>query len=169
MKIVNNILIGMGLVIILLIGIGTIYPNDALQVVVYGAPNQAISLETPLPPYAHPSNGVLKVDITNRSPFYPGFGNGLSRDSVYVFDDVFTITNNESETGYSKICVTLISQTAWISFFEGNFNGNWTQTLEIEITANETLHVGMRFDTHDVELGEHATSIQITAVGGSCE
>ncbi len=166
----TKIMTGVGLAILLIIGIGTIYPGDAIPVVVYGVPDGAgIPIETPLPPYAYLSDGFLRVEISDQSPLYPGYGKGLSKDSVYTFNRIFTVENNESETGFPVICVLISSNSENIGFFESNFSGNWSSELRVEIQANQSVDVGMRFDTHGLELGDYETSIVITAQGGGCE
>ncbi len=130
--------------------------------------NASVSIENPLPPYAYLSNGYLKIDISNKSPLYPGFGEGLSSDTVYVFNDVFEIYNNQSETGESVICVTISSPTSVIGFFMSPYDGNWSQSIEFEVHENQSVQVGMRFDTRGLSLGDYTQSITIQAFGGSC-
>lgn len=166
----TKIITGIGLVILLIIGISTIYPGNAIPVVVYGVPNGAsIPIETPIPPYAYLSDGFLKVEISDQSPLYPGYGKGLSKDSVYTFNRIFTIENNESETGFPVICVTIYSNSENVGLFEGKFSGNWDSELRVEIQANQIVDIGMRFDTHGLDAGDYSTSIVITAQGGGCE
>ncbi|AIF70245.1 hypothetical protein PAP_09335 [Palaeococcus pacificus DY20341] len=139
--------------------------------VVYAVPDNAsnFSIENPLPPYSYLSNGVLKVEISNESPFYPGFGEGLSSNSTYVFEEVFEIKNNESETGFSEICVRVNSTSSNIAFFKGDYAGFWAQSIEFTVLADESVKVGIRFDTHGLPLGDYNQVITIEAFGGSCE
>jgi len=125
-------------------------------------------IETPLPPYAYLSGGYLKVDISNQSPIYPGFGEGLSPDTVYVFNDVFEIYNNETETGESVICVNITSPTPVIELFVSPYNNIWSQSIEFEVLANQSVKVGMRFNTTGLLLGDYNQHITIRAFGGSC-
>jgi len=130
--------------------------------------NVSVPIENPLPPYAYLSNGHLKIDISNQSPLHPGFGEGLSPDTVYVFNDVFEIYNNETETGESVICVTISSPTPVIGLFMSPYDGNWSQSIEFEVPANQSVQVGMRFDTTGLSLGYYDQNITIQAFGGSC-
>ena len=131
--------------------------------------NVTVPIENPLPPYAYLSEGYLKIDITNQNPLYPGFGEGLSPDSVYVFDSVFEIYNNESETGFSEICVTITSPTSVVGLFVSPYTGSWSQTIEFTVPANQSVQVGMRFDTNSLPLGDYNQNITIQAFGGPCE
>ncbi|RLF88801.1 hypothetical protein DRN43_05070 [Thermococci archaeon] len=137
--------------------------------VVYALDDGYFSIENPLPPYAYLSDGFLKVEISNQSPFYPGYGEGLSPDSIYVFESVFEIENNETETGFGEICVKISSASSNIAFFEGGYTGFWAQSIEFTVLANQSVRVGMRFDTHGMALGDHTQEITIQAFGGSCE
>ncbi|MCO6040303.1 DUF1102 domain-containing protein [Thermococcus alcaliphilus] len=131
--------------------------------------NVSVPMENPLPPYAYLSNGHLKIDISNQSPLYPGFGEGLSPDTVYIFNDVFEIYNNETETGESVICVTISSPTQVVGLFVSPYTGTWSQSIEFEVPANQSVQVGMRFDTTGLSLGDYNQNITIQAFGGSCE
>jgi len=131
--------------------------------------NASVSIENPLPPYAYLSGGYLKIDISNQSPLYPDFGEGLSLDTVYVFNDVFEIYNNETETGQSVICVSVTSPTPVIGLFVSPYTGTWSQSIEFEVLANQSVKVGMRFDTAGLSLGDYNQHITIQAFGGSCE
>nr|WP_206205466.1 DUF1102 domain-containing protein [Thermococcus sp. MV5] len=131
--------------------------------------NGSPSIETPLPPYAYLSEGYLKIDISNQSPLYPGFGEGLSPDSVYVFDSVFEIYNNESETGFSEICITISSPTSVVGLFVSPYTGTWSQSIEFTVLANQSVQVGMRFNANGLPLGDYNQNITIQAFGGPCE
>ena len=131
--------------------------------------NVPVPIENPLPPYAYLSEGYLTIDITNQHPLYPGFGEGLSPDSVYVFDSVFEIYNNESETGFSEICVTITSPTSVVGLFVSPYTGSWSKTIEFTVPANQSVQVGMRFDMNSLPLGDYNQNITIQAFGGPCE
>ena len=50
---------------------------------------------TPAQPYAYiGSDGKLHVEITESNPNFPGYGSGLSPDTVYAFDCVFRVKNS---------------------------------------------------------------------------
>lgn len=131
--------------------------------------NVSVPIENPLPPYAYLSQGYLKIDISNQSPLYPGYGEGLSPDTIYVFNDVFEIYNNESETGESVICVSISSPTSVIGLFVSPYTGIWSQNIEFEVPANQSVQVGMRFNTTGLPLGDYNQNITIQAFGGPCE
>ncbi|WP_461864860.1 DUF1102 domain-containing protein [Thermococcus sp.] len=170
-----KLLAGIGLFTIIMSGLFFANLNSEHSIpVVYAiseseATNGTGSIESPVPPYSYLQDGFLKVDISNESPMYPGFGKGLGKDTVYVFEDVFTVKNNESETGESVICVTVTSNSDNIGVFEGNFKGSWNQSISITLLANETAYIGMHINTHNLTLGDYNTAITIEAFGGSCE
>ncbi|ASJ15437.1 DUF1102 domain-containing protein [Thermococcus radiotolerans] len=164
----TKIVTGIGIMIILLIGVWGIYPPDPLTVV-YATPEEGNpSVENPLPPYAYLENEVLVVDISSNNPFYPGEGDGLSVNTTYVFEGVFTIENNQSETGYDEICVRISSKTPKIGFFVDDFEGSWSEVIEVTLQADENVNIGVWVDTHGLPLGDYSESITIEAWGGSC-
>ncbi len=168
---ITKAIIGIGLFIVVTGIIFTTSNSGEPIPIVYavpGANNTTITVESPASPYSYLQDGFLKVEISNKSPMYPGFGEGLSKDTIYVFEGVFKIENNVSETGESEICVTIISNSANIGFFEGEFEGSWKQDISVSLSANETAYIGMHIDTHNLTLGDYEGVISIQAVGGSC-
>ncbi|NJE77227.1 DUF1102 domain-containing protein [Thermococcus sp. ES12] len=164
----TKIIVGIGILIILLIGVRGLYPSDPITVV-YATPEEGnVSIESPIPPYAYSEDGVLVVDISPNNPFYPGEGDGLSVESVYVFENAFLIENNQSETGYKEICVRVSSETPMMGFFIGDFDGSWSDVVEITLHANDSAGVGMRIDTHGLAVGDYTEMMLIEAWGGSC-
>ncbi|NJD98978.1 DUF1102 domain-containing protein [Thermococcus sp. LS1] len=157
-----------GIIIVLLIGVWELYSSDPLTVVYATPENGTLSIENPVPPYAYSDNGILVIDISPDSPFYPGYGDGLSVNSTYVFDNVFIIENNQSQTGYSEICVRVSSEAQKVGFFVGNFEGNWSDIVEVTLQANESVGIGVRIDTHGLQLGDYSEGMSIEAWGGSC-
>lgn len=133
------------------------------------ANNAYLSIENPLPPYAYLSDGFLRVDISNQSPFYPGYGEGLSPNTIYVFEGVFEIYNNESETGFGEICVKISSNSSHLAFFEGSYTGFRAQDIEFTVPANQSVPVGVYFNTTGLPLGDYTQGMTIQAFGGSCE
>jgi len=164
---VTKIAAGIGIVVLLLIGAYGLYPAEPLTVAYATLDDGNVTIESPLPPYAHLDKGVLVVDISPDSPF-SGEGRGLSPDSTYVFNDVFTVTNNVSETGYSRVCVRISSDSPNIGFFEGEFSGRWDGGVEVELAANETIPIGMRVNTTGLRPGDLWSDITIEAWGGGC-
>ncbi|WP_461865320.1 DUF1102 domain-containing protein [Thermococcus sp.] len=168
---ITKAIISIGLFIIMTGVILTSLNSEDNIPVVYAVPNAnntTITLESPVPPYSYLQDGFLKVEISNKSPMYPGFGKGLSKDTIYVFEKVFKIENNVSETGEAEICVTIVSNSENIGLFEGSFEGSWKQDISVSLLANETVYIGMRVDTHNLTLGNYESAISIQAVGGSC-
>ena len=163
----TKIAAGVGIITVLLIGLWGIYPSDPITVV-YATADGNFSIEKPLPPYAYSDEGILVVDISPDNPFYPGYGEGLSVNTTYVFEGVFLIQNNESQTRESEICVRISSETSHIGVFAGNFNGSWSDSIEVTLPANESVEIGTRIDTHGLSLGDYTESLTIEAWGGSC-
>lgn len=162
---------GIGIMIILLIGLWGLYPPRPLTVVYASVEdgNGQFSIESPLPPYSYLSNeGVLVVDISQDSPFYPGYGDGLSVNSTYVFERVFVIENNESLTGEAEICVRITSEAPTLGFFTGSFDGSWGNVVEVSILAGESVEIGARIDSHGLSLGDYTEDFTIEAWGGGC-
>ncbi|WP_217630191.1 LamG-like jellyroll fold domain-containing protein [Halorientalis regularis] len=98
------------------------------------------------------SNGLLELDFGSN-----GRGDGLGTDSVYEFDDVFTVTNQGTQPVY-----------VWATFDTSNFgNGSiWLypgsddgtkltngDDSVVELAVGETVHMGVHIDTHGVDLG----------------
>jgi len=165
----GKILAGIGIMILLLIGVRGLYPTDPITVVYATEDGEIFSIDQPLPPYSHQDgNGFLVVDISRDSPFYPGEGNGLSVNSTYVFGGVFTIENNQSETGYDTICVRISSDFPNMGFFEGSFDGNWDDVIEVTLGTDESVEIGMRVNTTGLGLGDYMSEITIEAWGGNC-
>jgi len=160
--------VGIGIMLLLLIGARGLYPADPLTVV-YAASDGGGPSITPLPPYAHPDgDGFLLVDISPQSPFYPGAGDGLSVNTTYVFEGVFEIGNNQSETGFSEICVKVSSNDPSVGFFVGSFEGTWSESLEFTVEDGEGVVVGARITTEDLSLGDYWGDFTIEAWGGAC-
>lgn len=157
------------IILVMIFFVWGVFVVKPIPVVLAVEDNASVSIENPLPPYAFLSNGYLKIDISNQSPLYPGFGEGLSPDTVYVFNDVFEIYNNETETGQSVICVSVTSPTPVIGLFVSPYTGTWSQSIEFEVLANQSVKVGMRFDTAGLSLGDYNQNITIQAFGGPCE
>lgn len=160
---------GIGIMLLLLIGARGLYPADPLTVVYASSGGGNLTIK-PLPPYSHPDGeGFLMVDISPDSPFYPGSGGGLSVNSTYVFEGVFEIGNNQSETGYSEICVLVSSSDPKIGFFVGGFNGTWSDSVEFTVGAGESVELGARISTEGLSPGDYWGDFTIEAWGGACK
>ncbi|WP_297436481.1 DUF1102 domain-containing protein [Thermococcus sp.] len=78
--------------------------------------NELIDL-TPIQPYAYINEGgVLVVDISPDNPNYPGYGQGLSPNSEYNFDEVFEVSNDLWENNMS-IVVRITNANTAIQFY----------------------------------------------------
>lgn len=83
--------------------------------------NELIDL-TPVQPYAYINDaGVLVVDISPENPKWPGYGNGLSPNSEYNFDEVFNVSNDLWEDGMA-IVVRITSDNTDIQFYGADEN-----------------------------------------------
>lgn len=163
------------LVVIMLIFIGSYLERPLL--VVYAVEDSVENseensvggnlIEKPVNPYSY-RDGFLKIDISKDSPLYPGYGEGLSPDSIYVFEDIFEIENNVSETGADIICVTITSDSPEIALFINSFEGIWFDEIEFTVESNSSVKVGMVFNTGGLELGDIYRVIGIKAYGGVC-
>ena len=72
---------------------------------------------TPIQPYAYINDGgVLVVDISPDNKNWPGYGNGLSPNSEYNFDEVFEVSNDLWEENMS-IVVRITSNNPVIQFY----------------------------------------------------
>ncbi len=78
--------------------------------------NELIDL-TPIQPYAYINDGgVLVVDISPNNPNYPGYGDGLSPNSEYNFDEIFKVSNDLWEKNMT-IVVRITSNNTGIQFY----------------------------------------------------
>ncbi len=72
---------------------------------------------TPIQPYAYINDGgVMVVDISPDNPNWPGYGNGLSPNSEYNFDEVFKVSNDLWEENMT-IVVRITSNNTGIQFY----------------------------------------------------
>lgn len=92
--------------------------------------NELIDL-TPVQPYAYINDGgVLVVDISPENPNYPGYGNGLSPNSEYNFDEVFKVSNDLWEEGMA-IVVRITSDDTGIQFYGADMDIHYTATGQV--------------------------------------
>ncbi len=111
-------------------------------------------------PYAHDIDGNLVIDISDASPFYPGYGEGLSRNTVYRFDDVIAIKNNAS-----VVCVIVQSNFDGLKFYT---DGSADSTLTFSLGENEIVYIGVEINTSLYDLGTYTGSFTIKASEGEC-
>jgi len=89
--------------------------------------NELIDL-TPIQPYAYINDGgVLVVDISPDNPNYPGYGQGLSPNSEYNFDEVFEVSNDLWEDNMS-IVVRITNANTAIQFYGADHDIHDAQT-----------------------------------------
>ncbi len=92
--------------------------------------NELIDL-TPIQPYAYINDGgVLVVDISPDNPNYPGYGQGLSPNSEYNFDEVFKVSNDLWENNMS-IVVRITNANTAIQFYGADKNIHYTKTGQV--------------------------------------
>lgn len=107
----------------------------------------------PMQPYAYiNSNGMLVVDLSTNNGNYPDeAGEGVSPDSLYVFEHVFGVSNHlwENTTICMEITYTEQGQQAdAVSFFVGDYTGQiGSSSLTVTINPGETVPIGMIIDS----------------------
>ncbi len=139
--------------------------------------NEFIDL-TPLQPYAYLNNGKLTVELSTSNQNYNeslGFGQGLSPNTTYVFEEVFAVSNElweNNETDY-PICVSIsVPANSEITLFTGEYNESATYGTQLQFTVEHgsPVAVGMIFDNYGLELGTYdINSMTISAEAGACE
>ena len=120
--------------------------------------NELIDL-TPIQPYAYINEaGVLVVDISPDNPNWPGYGNGLSPNSEYNFDEVFEVSNDLWEDNMT-IVVRITSDNTAIQFYGADYDVHDSATGGIiyasdmatsdvcfVVGSGDAVKVGMDFD-----------------------
>lgn len=139
--------------------------------------NEFIDL-TPLQPYAYLNNGKLTVELSTGNQNYNeslGFGQGLSPNTTYVFEEVFAVSNElweNNETDY-PICVAIsVPLNSPITLFTGEYNESATYGTQLQFTVEHgsPVPVGMVFNNYGLGLGAHdINSMTISATAGACE
>ena len=105
---------------------------------------------TPAQPYAYiGKDGKLYVEITESNPNFPGYGSGLSPDTVYAFDCVFRVKN--ALWGNQTIFFTINSSSPSIMVYSPNdshVNSPETATMSMvfPLKWKEEVCVGMVFN-----------------------
>ncbi|NJE42845.1 DUF1102 domain-containing protein [Thermococcus sp. GR6] len=132
--------------------------------------NELIDLR-PIQPYAYiTENGMLVIDLShNNENWHEGFGEGVSPNSTYIFEEVFGISNDLWEG--TPICMHLTySGSGGVSFFEGDYTGqNGETTFDVTIMPGEVVRIGMIIDSTDMDAGNNIDGqIQFYAEAGTC-
>jgi hypothetical protein len=97
--------------------------------------NELIDL-TPIQPYAYINDGgVLVVDISPSNPHYPGYGDGLSPNSEYNFDEVFAVSNDLWEDNMT-IVVRITSDNSDIQFYGADRDVHDSATGQVIYASN---------------------------------
>ena len=110
-------------------------------------------------PYAK-NEGNLTIDITQSNPNYLGYGDGLSPGSVYRFDGLLTIENNND----FPVCVILQSQSDLLEFYTDRES---LPAISFTLNANESMSVGVEFNATELGLMEEYYDIHILEGGCS--
>ncbi|WP_457752232.1 DUF1102 domain-containing protein [Thermococcus sp.] len=135
--------------------------------------NELIDLE-PLQPYAYINeNGMLVVDLShNNANWEDGFGEGVSPNSTYVFEEVFGVSNHLWEE--TPICMNVTySGNGGVLFFTDNYVPGETTgktNLYMTVQPGEVVKVGMIINSNDIDAGSAINgNIAFYATAGACE
>ncbi|MCO6040302.1 DUF1102 domain-containing protein [Thermococcus alcaliphilus] len=152
----------------------TVVPDD----------NELIDLN-PLQPYAYiNSNGEMVLQLSIANTNWPGhtsnpnynstwaemqYGTGVSPDSIYVFEEVFEVSNHLWEN--VDICVEITYDgDGGILFFTGDYvEGAGQTSLKFTVPHGEAVKVGMVLDSSGLVEGQSIDgNIKVTAENGEC-
>ncbi|AEH24905.1 DUF1102 domain-containing protein [Pyrococcus yayanosii] len=144
-----------------------------ITVDIVGDDNEFIDL-TPLQPYAILSNGKLVIDFSANNPNYPGYGDGMSPNTTYVFEEVFEVSNElwENEDGDYPICVTISAVHPNIQIFAGDYDSPIAgpgSSISVTVYHGSPVPIGFIFDNTNAALGSYQFQLQIDAVAGACQ
>jgi len=147
--------------------------DRSITVNVVSDDNEFIDL-TPLQPYAYLNNGKLTVEISPNNPNYPGYGDGMSVNTTYVFEEMFNVSNELWENAEEDfpICVQIsVSQYSGIEIFAGSYDdpvsGPGTQ-IQFTVYHDEPVPVGFIF-TNGEDMGSHQVQMSVNAEAGACD
>ena len=178
MKIAGLLLLLVGLTLVVGAGANFRYyeADRSITVEVVADDDEFIDL-TPLQPYAYLNNGKLTVEISPNNPNYPGFGDGMSHGTIYVFEEMFEVSNElwENEDGNFPICVTIKVGTDGYEVFAGEYNDDGTATIadpgttiSFTVEHGSPVPVGFVFDNAGKTPGSYQAQMSIEAVAGAC-
>ncbi|NJE30407.1 DUF1102 domain-containing protein [Thermococcus sp. 18S1] len=135
--------------------------------------NELIDLR-PIQPYAYiTDNGMLVIDLShNNGNWQEGYGEGVSPNSTYVFEEVFGVSNDLWEQ--TPICMEITySGGDEVTFFEGDYVPGQTvgsDHLFVTIMPGDVVRIGMIINTTGVSAPDSLDGqIQFYAVAGECE
>lgn len=127
---------------------------------------------TPKQPYAYiAENGELIIAFDKTNKYYPGYGEGISPDSKYVFDDVFCISNDLWEDNVTiGVDLDISNQLKGIVKIyselsdEGNVDpDNATENLHVVIEKGDEACIGFVIDTEGKAMDDYTGEIMIHA------
>ena len=133
--------------------------------------NELIDLR-PIQPYAYINdNGMLVVDMSHNNPnWMDGFGEGVSPNSTYVFEEVFGVSNDLWEQ--TPICMHITySGAEGVTFFEGDYTNTTVgqSSLDVTVTPNNVVRIGMIINTYGTSVPDSLDGqIQFYAEAGAC-
>ncbi|WP_148882845.1 DUF1102 domain-containing protein [Thermococcus aciditolerans] len=135
--------------------------------------NELIDLR-PIQPYAYINdNGMLVIDLSHNNPnWQEGFGEGVSPNSTYVFEEVFGVSNDLWEG--IPICMEITySGGDEVTFFEGDYVPGQTvgtSSLTLTVMPGEVVKIGMIINTTGISAPDSLDGqIQFYAEAGECE
>lgn len=129
---------------------------------------------TPIQPYAYLNNGKLTVEISPNNPNYPGYGQGMSTNTTYVFEEMFNVSNELWENNNSNfpICVQISVTQGHLQIFAGNYSSplvNPGTQIQFTVYHGQDVPVGFVFDNSNASMGNKQAQLSISAVAGACE
>ncbi len=110
------------------------------------------------------SNSVYvnkSIDVSVKNPNFPGYGRGISPNSVYRLDNVLTLKNN----GSRDVCVVVESSDDHIRFYTDD---RVSQALSLTLHANKSKSVGVEINSSDFGLGLREYRYSINVYDGAC-
>ncbi|ASJ03881.1 DUF1102 domain-containing protein [Thermococcus barossii] len=135
--------------------------------------NELIDLR-PIQPYAYINeNGMLVIDLShNNGNWEEGFGEGVSPNSTYVFEEVFGVSNDLWEQ--TPICMHITyTGDGGVLFFEGDYVPDQTvgaTTLNVTVMPGDVVRIGMIIDSTGISAPDSLDGqIQFYAEAGECE
>jgi len=147
--------------------------NRTIHVAVVPDDSEFIDLK-PMQDYAYiDDDGTLVVDLsTGNGNWKEGLGKGVSPDSLYVFEEVFGVSNDLWEK--MPICVHIQytqEGNGTILFFTGDYTGQAGATeLVFTVDPGKVVRVGMIVNSADMVNGDvFDGKISITAYAGACK
>jgi len=148
--------------------------NRTIHVAVVPDDNEFIDLK-PMQDYAYiDKDGTLVIDLTTgNGNWKEGLGEGVSPDSLYVFEEVFGVSNDLWEN--MPICVhihyTQAPGEGTILFFTGDYTGQaGSDTLVFTVNPGEVVKVGMIINSAGMVDGDtFSGKISIDAYAGACD